>query len=48
MDSYLDNLGDLSPLLWSWVNAGRIVSAGLEQDDSVLWDFLETRRKLIE
>jgi hypothetical protein len=41
----LDQVADLPPLLLGWVNTGRVVGAGVEEDGGTVGDGLLTRRR---
>lgn len=42
---YLHDLCDLLPLVLGRVGAGRVVSAGVEDEDGVFWSFLLTEEE---
>lgn len=39
-EKYLDDGSNLLPLLLAGVHSSGVVSAGVEQDDALFWDFL--------
>lgn len=39
--SHLHDVADLLPLLRPGIHAGRIVGAGVQHNDALLWDFLQ-------
>ena len=46
--AFLDNIGNGLPLLLCGINSSRVVRAGVEKDDTVLWHSLDVRNHAIE
>ena len=40
----LDELGQFSPLIGSWVNTGRVVSTSVQEDGRLVWGGLMVRK----
>lgn len=39
--SHLHNVSNLLPLLGPWIHTSGVVSTCMQQDDALLWDFLQ-------